>query len=86
MLLIDGIWSKDIIDMRCVNMLNLAGQLKAGQGLAVAVAFIKGNSDKIEDRRRADDVSQCFVSPGTIRKKRTRSFLADQETNAGRYG
>jgi hypothetical protein len=47
--------------MRCVNMLNLAGQLKAGQGLAIVVALVKGDSEQIEDRRRADDVSQSLL-------------------------
>ncbi|VDN01947.1 unnamed protein product [Thelazia callipaeda] len=43
LVLMYGAWSKDIIDMRYVNLINLAGQLKAGRGLAIVVALIKGS-------------------------------------------
>uniref|UniRef100_A0AC34QY31 Solute carrier family 12 member 3 n=1 Tax=Panagrolaimus sp. JU765 TaxID=591449 RepID=A0AC34QY31_9BILA len=37
MILLDGKFSKEHIDLRSVNLLNLAGQLKAGRGLAITV-------------------------------------------------
>lgn len=42
--------------MRCINMLNLAGQLKAGRGLAIVVAFVKGSTSNAADRSKAEEV------------------------------
>lgn len=52
-----GAWSKNIIDMRYVNLINLAGQLKAGRGLAIVVALIKGSVSDSADRQKAEEVS-----------------------------
>lgn len=51
-----NVWSKDLIDMRYINLLNLAAQLKAGRGLAIVVAFVKGTMTNSEDCRRAEEV------------------------------
>ncbi|VDK43063.1 unnamed protein product [Anisakis simplex] len=58
LVLADGQWSKEIIDMRCVNMLNLASQLKAGRGLAIVVAFVKGSNANAADRSKAEEVKE----------------------------
>ncbi|KHN73130.1 Sodium/chloride cotransporter 3 [Toxocara canis] len=58
LVLADGTWSKEIIDMRCINMLNLAGQLKAGRGLAIVVAFVKGSVSNSADRSKAEEVKE----------------------------
>uniref|UniRef100_A0A914E5Q1 Uncharacterized protein n=1 Tax=Acrobeloides nanus TaxID=290746 RepID=A0A914E5Q1_9BILA len=57
LILIDGKYSKEIIDLRSVNLLNLAGQLKAGRGLAIVVAFIKSSTPN-EDRKRSDEIKE----------------------------
>ena len=41
LLLLSMQWSKEIIDVRYLNLLNLASQLKAGKGLTVVTAFLK---------------------------------------------
>jgi hypothetical protein len=38
LILVDGKYSKEMIDLRSLNLLNLAGQLKAGKGLAITGA------------------------------------------------
>uniref|UniRef100_A0A183DHN8 Nucleocapsid protein n=1 Tax=Gongylonema pulchrum TaxID=637853 RepID=A0A183DHN8_9BILA len=53
-----GAWSKSIIDMRYVNLINLAGQLKAGRGLAIVVALIKGSASSGADRAKAEEVKK----------------------------
>uniref|UniRef100_A0A915BHE0 Solute carrier family 12 member 6 n=1 Tax=Parascaris univalens TaxID=6257 RepID=A0A915BHE0_PARUN len=58
LVLADGTWSREIIDMRCINMLNLAGQLKAGRGLAIVVAFVKGSTSNAADRSKAEEVKE----------------------------
>lgn len=57
LVLVEGTWSKEIVDMRCINLLNLAGQLKAGRGLAIVIAFIKGEITDPADRTRAEEVN-----------------------------
>lgn len=55
LILVDGKYSKEIIDLRAVNLLNLAGQLKAGRGLAIVVAFVRATFST-EDKKRAEEV------------------------------
>uniref|UniRef100_A0A914Z869 Amino acid permease/ SLC12A domain-containing protein n=1 Tax=Panagrolaimus superbus TaxID=310955 RepID=A0A914Z869_9BILA len=55
LILVDGKYSKEMIDLRSVNLLNLAGQMKAGRGLAITVGFVK--SDNLHGlKKRADDI------------------------------
>uniref|UniRef100_A0A915Q6S8 Solute carrier family 12 member 6 n=1 Tax=Setaria digitata TaxID=48799 RepID=A0A915Q6S8_9BILA len=58
LVLIYGTWSSGIIDKRYVNLINLAGQLKAGRGLAIVVALIKGSVSSPDDRRKAEEVKE----------------------------
>lgn len=58
MICLSSQWSKSTIDVRATSMLNLAGQLKAGRGLAISVAFVKGAADSQADRERARDIKQ----------------------------
>ncbi|VDM39167.1 unnamed protein product [Toxocara canis] len=56
LLLLSMPWSKETVDVRYLNLINLASQLKAGRGLCIVVAFIRGNPLSIEDRQRAEEV------------------------------
>lgn len=56
LVLVYDIWSKDVIDRRYVNLINLAGQLKAGRGLAIVVALIKGSICSRDDQQKAEEV------------------------------
>lgn len=58
MILVDGKYSKEMIDLRSLNLLNLGGQLKAGRGLAFTVAFVNSCGTLEEDRRKADQIKQ----------------------------
>ncbi|CAJ0584828.1 unnamed protein product, partial [Mesorhabditis spiculigera] len=49
-------WSKDNIDIRYMNLLNLASQLKAGRGLSIVSSFIRGNPFSVDDRKRANEI------------------------------
>ncbi|CAI4224503.1 unnamed protein product [Auanema sp. JU1783] len=60
-------WAKELVDVRYLNLLNLASQLKAGKGLSVVTSFIRGNPTSADDRKRAEqiksrmdfDMNQC---------------------------
>ncbi|ETN78295.1 amino acid permease [Necator americanus] len=52
-------WSKELIDLRAMSMLNLGAQLKAGRGLAIACAFLKGSTDNAKDKIHAQEMSGC---------------------------
>ncbi|XGW13285.1 hypothetical protein V3C99_013709 [Haemonchus contortus] len=65
-------WSKELIDLRAMSMLNLAAQLKAGQGLAIACAFLKESSDDSRDRSHAQEVKDRLVKD--MAKARLRGF------------
>ena len=59
LILVDGQFSKEHIDLRSVNLLNLAGQMKAGRGLAITVGFVRAkNLHGL--KKRADEVSCIF--------------------------
>lgn len=45
-----------MIDLRSLNLLNLAGQMKAGRGLAITVAFIKCSSKHLTEKKKAEDI------------------------------
>ncbi|CAB3406768.1 unnamed protein product [Caenorhabditis bovis] len=49
-------WSKEIIDVRYLNLLNLASQLKAGKGLSVVTAFLKGDPTSPDDKKKGEQV------------------------------
>uniref|UniRef100_F1KS71 Sodium/chloride cotransporter 3 n=2 Tax=Ascaris TaxID=6251 RepID=F1KS71_ASCSU len=51
-------WSRDIVDLRYLKLLHFASQLKAGRGLSIAVAFIRGNPLSIQDRSKAEEVKK----------------------------
>lgn len=59
LLLLSMPWSKELVDMRYLNLINLASQLKASRGLTIVVAFLRGNPLVIEDRKKAEEV--CFL-------------------------
>uniref|UniRef100_A0A0R3RIZ0 AA_permease domain-containing protein n=1 Tax=Elaeophora elaphi TaxID=1147741 RepID=A0A0R3RIZ0_9BILA len=59
-------WSKGIIDKRNINLINLAGQLKAGRGLAIVVALIKGSVWNCDDRQKAEEVKEN-IQQGMLR-------------------
>ncbi|PAV64333.1 hypothetical protein WR25_25400 [Diploscapter pachys] len=61
-------WSKDLIDKRTMSMLNLAAQLKAGRGLSIACAFVKGSMDSETDRNRAKLIKDQIVRDMQIAK------------------
>ncbi|VDM58628.1 unnamed protein product [Angiostrongylus costaricensis] len=65
-------WSKELIDLRAMSMLNLAAQLKAGQGLAIACAFLKESSDVAKDKLHAQDVKDRLTKD--MSKARLRGF------------
>lgn len=54
-------WSKELIDMRYKNLVFFSSQLKAGKGLSVVSAFIKGDPVAPGDRKRADEVSNSIL-------------------------
>ncbi|VDN06525.1 unnamed protein product [Thelazia callipaeda] len=56
LLLLSMPWSKELVDMRYLNLINLASQLKASRGLTIVVAFIRGNPLVSDDRKRAEEV------------------------------
>jgi hypothetical protein len=58
MIMVDGKYSKEMIDLRSLNLLNLGGQLKAGRGLAFTVAFVNSGGSHDEDRRKADQIKE----------------------------
>ncbi|CAD5215517.1 unnamed protein product [Bursaphelenchus xylophilus] len=58
MILVDGKYSKEVIDMRSVNLLNLASQMKAGKGLAFTVAFVISNGGHGEDKKKAEEIKE----------------------------
>uniref|UniRef100_A0A0R3S2I3 Solute carrier family 12 member 6 n=1 Tax=Elaeophora elaphi TaxID=1147741 RepID=A0A0R3S2I3_9BILA len=58
LLLLSMPWSKELVDMRYLNLINLASQLKASRGLTIVVAFIRGNPLIIDDRKKAEEVKE----------------------------
>ncbi|KAI1728631.1 amino acid permease domain-containing protein [Ditylenchus destructor] len=58
LILVDGKYSKETIDLRSLNLLNLAGQLKAGRGLAITVAFVKCATTRMSERKKAEEIKE----------------------------
>ncbi|CAK5112750.1 unnamed protein product [Meloidogyne enterolobii] len=61
LILVDGKYSKEMIDLRSLNLLNLAGQLKAGKGLAITVAFVRCPATRgmhAENRKKAEEIKE----------------------------
>lgn len=56
LILVDEKYSKEMIDLRSLNLLNLAGQMKAGRGLAITVAFVKCSLTNLPGRKKAEDI------------------------------
>lgn len=49
---------EEIEDQRNMSMFNLASQLKAGKGLAVAVSIFEGDATCPNERKRAQEIKQ----------------------------
>ncbi|WKY05731.1 hypothetical protein Q1695_006157 [Nippostrongylus brasiliensis] len=49
-------WTKELVDVRYLNLLNLASQLKAGKGLTVVTSFIRGSLNSPDDKKRAEQI------------------------------
>uniref|UniRef100_A0A915LXG2 Uncharacterized protein n=1 Tax=Meloidogyne javanica TaxID=6303 RepID=A0A915LXG2_MELJA len=49
-------WSKELVDVRYLNLLNFAAQMKAGKGLTMVVSFLRGNPSNEEDMKAAQQV------------------------------
>ncbi|GMT24173.1 hypothetical protein PFISCL1PPCAC_15470 [Pristionchus fissidentatus] len=56
LLILSQSWSRETVDVRYINLLNLASQLKAGRGLTVVSSFIQGNALSTDDRKRAETI------------------------------
>ncbi|CAI4230824.1 unnamed protein product [Auanema sp. JU1783] len=54
-------WGNHIIDKRALSMLNLAAQMKAGRGLTIACAFVKGSANAAEERTRSGSIKQRLL-------------------------
>ncbi|KIH49797.1 hypothetical protein ANCDUO_20127, partial [Ancylostoma duodenale] len=65
-------WSKELIDLRAMSMLNLGAQLKAGRGLAIACAFLKASSDNSKDKQHSQEVKDRLTKD--MAKARLRGF------------
>lgn len=49
-------WSKEIVDVRYLNLLHFASQLKAGRGLSIVVSLIRGDPSSSEERKKVEQV------------------------------
>lgn len=49
-------WSRELVDIRYLNLINMASQLKAGRGLTMVVSFIRGDPNSAEDRKKSEEV------------------------------
>ncbi|KAK6056279.1 amino acid permease [Cooperia oncophora] len=49
-------WARELVDVRYLNLLNLASQLKAGKGLTVVTSFLRGSLNSPDDRKRAEQI------------------------------
>lgn len=55
-------WSKDLVDVRYLNLINFASQLKAGKGLTMVVSFLRGNAGQEDDIKTAQQVVFKFLT------------------------
>lgn len=55
-------WSKDLVDIRYLNLINFASQLKAGKGLTMVVSFIRGDAANEHDIDSAQQVINIFFN------------------------
>uniref|UniRef100_A0A914GU58 Uncharacterized protein n=1 Tax=Globodera rostochiensis TaxID=31243 RepID=A0A914GU58_GLORO len=51
-------WSKELVDLRYLNLLNFTSQLKAGKGLTMVVSFLRGNPSNENDMNSAQQVKK----------------------------
>ncbi|VDD87242.1 unnamed protein product [Enterobius vermicularis] len=56
LLLLSMPWSKEIVDVRYLNLLHFASQLKAGRGLSIVVSLIRGDPSSSEERKKVEQV------------------------------
>uniref|UniRef100_A0A915PLX0 Uncharacterized protein n=1 Tax=Setaria digitata TaxID=48799 RepID=A0A915PLX0_9BILA len=84
LLLLSMPWSKELVDMRYLNLINLASQLKASRGLTIVVAFIRGNPLVIDDRKKAEEVkARMEFDMNQIRLRGFAKTLVYGETQIG---
>ncbi|KAM3725768.1 Potassium/chloride cotransporter [Dirofilaria immitis] len=84
LLLLSMPWSKELVDMRYLNLINLASQLKASRGLTIVVAFIRGNPLIIDERRKAEEVkARMEFDMNQIRLRGFAKTLVYGETQIG---
>ncbi|VDK61879.1 unnamed protein product [Onchocerca ochengi] len=84
LLLLSMPWSKELVDMRYLNLINFASQLKASRGLTIVVAFIRGNPLLIDDRRKAEEVkARMEFDMNQIRLRGFAKTLVYGETQIG---
>uniref|UniRef100_A0A914BUW3 Solute carrier family 12 member 6 n=1 Tax=Acrobeloides nanus TaxID=290746 RepID=A0A914BUW3_9BILA len=51
-------WSRELVDIRYLNLINMASQLKAGRGLTMVVSFIRGDPNSTEDRKKSEEIKR----------------------------
>ena len=56
LLLLSTQWSKETVDVRYLNLLYLASQLKAGRGLSIVVSLNRGDPMSVDERKKAEKV------------------------------
>jgi potassium/chloride transporter 4/5/6 len=78
-------WSKELVDVRYLNLLNFAAQMKAGKGLTMVVSFLRGNPSNEEDMKIAQQVKSRMEND--MQQLRLRGFaktlLYDEDQIAG---
>lgn len=62
-------WSKDLVDVRYLNLINFASQLKAGKGLTMVVSFLRGNAGQEDDIKTAQQVKIFFFDINFLQVK-----------------
>ncbi|KAI1708469.1 amino acid permease domain-containing protein [Ditylenchus destructor] len=65
-------WSKELVDIRYLNLINFAAQLKAGKGLTMVVSFIRGDPGLEEDLKTAHQVKSRMEND--MQQSRLRGF------------
>uniref|UniRef100_A0A915DBS1 Amino acid permease/ SLC12A domain-containing protein n=1 Tax=Ditylenchus dipsaci TaxID=166011 RepID=A0A915DBS1_9BILA len=65
-------WSKELVDVRYLNLINFASQLKAGKGLTMVVSFLRGDAANEEDMNTAQHVKARMEND--MQQSRLRGF------------
>ncbi|XGW28788.1 hypothetical protein V3C99_008520 [Haemonchus contortus] len=73
-------WAKELVDVRYLNLLNLASQLKAGKGLTVVTSFLRGSLNSPDDRKRAEQIkSRMDFDMNQVRLRGFAKTLVNEE-------